>query len=249
MLGMTMKNGIRAVLFDMDETLLEHTCTFEELGHKAYSVFEDRLAPVTREEFWETFWEKALDLWQMMFDGVLPGAVARRYGFINTLRTLKVDENLADEMLRVTDGLILESTRLFSETPSVLETLRKAGFTLGIVTNGYTELQRLKLNHHGLCGLVDFTIVSEEAGAHKPDPRIFEIALTHAKSPAAACLFVGDMLDTDIKGARNAGMKSVLIDIGGKWDGLRTKPEGVEANWTIKRLSELLPLLGLESRA
>jgi len=249
MLDMSMKNGIRAVLFDMDETLLEHTCTFEELGHKVYAIFEDRLSPVTREEFWETFWEKTLDLWRMMFDGVLPGAVARRYGFVNTLRTLKADESLADEMLRATDGLILESTRLFHETPAVLRTLRSEGYTVGIVTNGYTELQRLKRDQHGLWTLVDFTLVSEEAGSHKPDTRIFEAAMRHANSTAAECLFVGDMLDTDIKGARDAGMRSVLVDIGGKWKDIRTAPAGVEADWTIKRLEELLPLLGLKSRA
>ena len=231
----------------MDETLLEHTQSFEELGYAIHHHFQSELVGVARDEFWETYWEKTVDLWFMMFDGVIDGVVARSYSFINTLRTLKMNESLFDEMVRVADEHILAATRLFDDTMPVLKRIRDAGITTGIVTNGYTQLQRLKLNHHGLCDLVDFTLVSEEAGAHKPDPRIFQQALAKTEASVSECLFVGDMPDADIKGAHAVGMPSALIDAGGKWANLRTATGAPKATFTIKRLGELLPILGLDA--
>lgn len=237
--------NVEAVLFDMDETLLEHTCSFREIGARLFDRYEQRLAPVTQSEFWDTYWAKTLDMWFMMLDGAISGDLARHYSFVNTLRALKLPEDLAASLLSASDAEILASTRLFAETIPVLTQLRAAGFKTGIVTNGYTSLQRLKLDHHGLLDLVDFALVSEEVGSHKPDAGIFHTALERAGAPAEACIFVGDMPDTDIKGANGVGLASVLVRVGGHWADIRNMDDAIEASHTIDSLSELPPLLGL----
>ena len=229
-----------AVIFDLDRTLIEHTRDIRDLCRETFDTFADDLSPVTLEEFWGTFWSKNRDTWYMMVDGVLAGDVARLYSFVNTLRALRVDERLAGSMLEDWEGRIIAATRLFDDALPVMERLRRADLRLGIVTNGYTAMQSRKIRHHRLAAKVDFVLISEEAGLHKPDKAIFDLALAKAGATAQRSLFVGDTPSTDIDGARNAGLHATLIDV----DDARTdfQNDGVPK---IRRLEELLPLLGL----
>jgi putative hydrolase of the HAD superfamily len=231
---------LTAVLFDLDGTLIEHTRDIRDLCRETFDTFATELAPVTQEEFWETFWPKSHDTWYMMVDGVLAGDVARLYAFVNTLRTLKADERLAGSMLEDWEGRIIGATHLFADALHVIERLRRVDLRLGIVTNGYTAMQSRKIRHHGLAPELDFVLISEEAGVHKPDKAIFDLALAKAETSPGRSLFVGDTPATDIDGARNAGLYAALMDPDDTWVDLQI--DGVPR---IGRLGELLPLLDL----
>jgi len=231
---------ISAVLFDLDGTLIEHARDIRDLCRETFEAFAEQLAPVTEERYWETFWSKNHDMWYMMVDGVLEGDVARRYSFVNTLRALKADERLGGAMLQDWEDRIIAGTRLFDDTLSVVGRLRSEGLRLGIVTNGYRTMQRRKIRHYGLEAHVDFVLISEEAGAHKPDKAIFDIALARVEVAAHQALFVGDTPTSDIEGACSAGLHPVLIDPRDTWTEM-----GSDEAPKIGRLSELLPLLGL----
>jgi putative hydrolase of the HAD superfamily len=232
--------GITTVLFDLDGTLIEHTQDIRDLCHDTFYAFADSLSPLTEDEFWETFWPKNHDMWYMMVDGVLKGDVARLYSFINTLRALRADESLGAPMLHHWEDGIIAATRLFDDVPSVIERLRSAGLGMGIVTNGYTAMQSRKVRHHSLQTRVDFVLISEEAGAHKPDRAIFDLALAQAQVAARQALFVGDTPPSDIEGALSAGLHAVLIDPRDTWAEL-----GDSQAPKIRQLGQLLPLLGL----
>ena len=212
---------IGAVLFDMDETLIDHVRTAVEVCHDSFEAFKDRLEGVDETAFMKTFWQKANDLWEMMFDGVISGDVARPYMFINTLRALKADTSIAHDMLEDFELRLVAATRLAEGAAEVLRTLRAAGIRLGVVTNGYTRMQSRKIDHHNLREMTDFVLVSEAVGFHKPHRGIFEEALARAGVEAGATIFVGDNLKADIAGAVGAGMHAVLIDPKGE----RTRPE------------------------
>ncbi len=237
---MTEYRGITTVLFDLDGTLIEHTQDIRDLCRETFHAFADRLEPVTEDEFWETFWPKNHDMWYMMVDGVLKGDAARLYSFINTLRALHADERLGRPMLRHWEDGIVSATRLYDDALPVTERLRSAGLRLGIVTNGYTAMQSRKVRHHALETRVDFVLISEEAGAHKPDKAIFDLALAQAQVAAQQALFVGDTPPADIQGARNAGLHALLVDPHDTWAHIVDKQVP-----KIRRLGELLPLLGL----
>lgn len=238
--------NVHAVLFDLDETLIEPTCSFEEMVGQVYDSFSDQLDGVSRERFWKTYWHKAVDMWWMMKEGALEGDLARHYSFLNTLRYLGADLALAGEMEAMSAGTIAESTRLKENACLVLERLRKADITIGIVTNGYTTIQHRKIAHNGLNDFVDFVLASEEAKSHKPDSGIFHQALGLAGARAVETVFVGDTPDNDIAGARAVDMKAVLMDPEGRWDGGREDGNGSDPHFTIGALVELLPLMGLE---
>jgi putative hydrolase of the HAD superfamily len=238
--GSFREGDLAAVFLDMDGTLIEHTRDLHEVCRETFAAFEEELSPVSQEVFWDTFWPRNRDMWYMMVDGVLSGDVARLYFFVNTLRALKADERLAAPMLEDWEGRIIAATHLFDDVRPTVERLRSGGLKLGIVTNGYAAMQSRKIDHHGLASMMDFVLISEEAGVHKPDKAIFDQALRLAETTAGHCLFVGDTPSTDIDGARNAGMQAVLMDPRGKW--LKLAVEGVPR---IRRLGELPSLLGL----
>ncbi len=129
---------------------------------------------------------------------------------------------------------------MFDDALSTIERLRSVGLHIGIVTNGYTAMQSRKIHHHRLATLVDFVLISEEVGVHKPEKAIFDLALGKAEATAQQSLFVGDTPTSDIDGARNAGLHAVLMDPLDTWLDFQSK--GVPK---IRQLGELPPLLGL----
>lgn len=241
-------NGkFKAVLFDMDETLIQHHRSGLELIAGVFSQFEDRLPGIEVQDFAQTLWGKANDMWYMMFDGVLTGDVARVYMFTNTLRMLEADMSLAEEMHEAFEQAMLDATRITPNAHEVLATLREAGFRTGIVTNGFTSSQTRKAVHHGLHDATEFFLPSESAGCHKPDPGIFEHALRLIDSDPREALFVGDNLEADIAGARGAGLQAVLFDPKGKKDKqLKNEvPDHEQPHHILTDLAQLLPIVGL----
>lgn len=86
---------------------------------------------------------------------------------------------------------------------------------IGIVTNGPADVQREKIGLLGIDALADFALVSGEFGAWKPDRAIFDEALRLGEASAAEALMVGDSLEHDIAGARDAGIRSVWVNRAG----------------------------------
>lgn len=101
--------------------------------------------------------------------------------------------------------------------PPVLRRLRDAGYRLVVVSNANGTLRRA----FGRLGLDEYFVEildSCEVGIEKPDPRIFELALTRSGSSAESTIHVGDIYHVDVVGARAAGVRGVLLDEGGLYD-------------------------------
>lgn len=104
-----------------------------------------------------------------------------------------------------------EVWRFYEDVESGLRELRARGLKIGIVSNWDTRLKKIS-DGLGLTKLVDFLVISAEAGVRKPDPEIFRLALRHAGVKPDDALHVGDLLEEDVEGARRAGIRPVLID-------------------------------------
>ena len=92
-------------------------------------------------------------------------------------------------------------------------------------------------------------MISEAVGSHKPDRRIFEVALRRADVAPGSALFVGDNLKNDIAGAEAAGIAAILIDPKGEGRRrLEEDPSLVRPTHIIEQLEETLALAGLGDR-
>lgn len=93
---------------------------------------------------------------------------------------------------------------------SLLRQVREAGLRTAILTNGTIDPQRRKIEKHGLAGLVDLVVVTEEIGVHKPDPRAFGHILNGLQVRAADAAMVGDDLRNDVDGALAADFRQAV---------------------------------------
>ena len=85
-------------------------------------------------------------------------------------------------------------------------------YKLHLITNGFAEVQWIKIEHSGLKPFFEHIIISEEVGTQKPDKAIFEIAMQRAGTVADECIMIGDNYNTDIVGAKAAGMDQVFFN-------------------------------------
>ncbi len=110
-------------------------------------------------------------------------------------------ENMRASLWRVMDP----------ETPRLIADLRRRGYTLAVVSNADGRVAA-SLAASGIAGEVVTIVDSHVVGVEKPAARIFEIALQACCAQAANTVYVGDIYEIDVRGARNAGITPVLID-------------------------------------
>jgi len=106
--------------------------------------------------------------------------------------------------------------RPYPETHSVLSELKQRGVELGIISNSTDEMID-RLNDLDLLRYFDTLTYSQEAGAEKPAPEPFRLALKRARQKPERCLHVGNSYEQDVLGARGAGIEPLLVDRKGKY--------------------------------
>jgi putative hydrolase of the HAD superfamily len=97
------------------------------------------------------------------------------------------------------------------DAAGVLEELGRRGFVLGVVSNADGRVAA-SLESFGLARYFEVIVDSHVVGVEKPDPRIFQLALDACGSTGAESVFIGDIYEIDVRGARQAGIAAVLID-------------------------------------
>jgi FMN phosphatase YigB (HAD superfamily) len=145
---------------------------------------------------------------------------ARQYGSSGMARFCMSELQISDEeaCARLTEALE-EAGRLGAQSAldgavDNLRGLREAGIRTALVCDaGFTpgRIVRDFLDEHGLLEHLEFCAFSNEVGAPKPDPRIFVAALDRIDTPPERAVHVGDLLRTDVLGARRLGMRTVRI--------------------------------------
>ena len=156
------------------------------------------------------------------------------------LRNLDLSLGLSDRALARTlaDDYLKLAPTFRGLIPYAREVVRELSgrYPMYIVTNGFAGVQQIKLRHSGLDGYFRGVVCSEDAGANKPDPRIFEYALDLAGVKAGAAVMIGDDPYSDIPGAERAGIDSIWFDPSGM-------PCECRPTYRIGSLRELLALL------
>jgi putative hydrolase of the HAD superfamily len=123
---------------------------------------------------------------------------------------------------------------LYPDAEPTLRRLKKDGYTLGLVSNAPSDT-RQAVEALGLPEYLGTIVISGAVGFSKPNPEIFRIALKEAGASAEEAVHVGDLYESDIVGARNAGITGLLID-----------RDGVDHHLDcprLKSLSEVYPYL------
>jgi putative hydrolase of the HAD superfamily len=104
---------------------------------------------------------------------------------------------------------------LYEDVPDVLRAIHAAGVKIGLISNTQRSLESFQ-THFELEGLFSVAVSSADHGFMKPHPSIFEAALSQAGVLPAQSVMVGDSLIHDIEGARQLGMRAVLVSRSGQ---------------------------------
>lgn len=210
---------IRAILLDLDETLYDERRSVKQALEAAGEFAAQKFPGIDRVLLQQTYLEEGDKRWEA-FEAEI--AVKGRSAQLDPLR---VREMCFAQALAISGGapsFAPELTRyygeyrsshhvLFPETKRTLTALRTHG-DLVLVSNGGSSYQRDKLRATGLDSFFSAVCISEEVGFSKPQRGIFERALREVGCvPPSEAVMVGDNLEKDILGARNVGMRGVLV--------------------------------------
>lgn len=188
---------IKAVLFDLDGTLLDRDASLVQFVHDQYDRYTQLLI-VEKDVFVQRF--IALDnhgyVWK---DKVYQQLIAEF-----SIEGLEWTELLNDYLIGFQKHCVG-----FPNLLSMLTQLKNDGIKLALVSNGYGQFQNDNFNALGISHLFDEVLISEWEGLRKPDPAIFNRALSKLGVKAEETLFVGDHPENDISASRAVGIRAV----------------------------------------
>jgi len=208
---------IAVVWLDLDDTLIDFHTNSRRALHRLYKVARlDSRWPVAEE--WIDCYERYN---QRLWAEYAAGEITRDHLRMERFRLPLVEGGYSDEEGRRLSArfdteyldYLAEERELVPGALGLLEALRRAGVTIGILSNGFAEVQYRKIRRAGLEPYIDIVVLSDDIDVNKPDVRLYRYAQERA-GVAEACrhLMIGDNPDTDIRGAVNAGWYAVLFD-------------------------------------
>jgi putative hydrolase of the HAD superfamily len=203
---------VRAVLFDLDDTLFDHRgCSRDALS--AVQIGDDALRGVPMDALEKTHAQILEELHGDVSLGRVPLEQARleRFRRLLSMSGRAPAENVVARTAATYRDRYRQVRRAVHGARELLHAL-SARVRVGIVSNNLYDEQQEKLEACGLAPFVGALVVSERVGVSKPDPAIFVAALDELGCTAADAVMVGDSWTADIAGARAAGIRPIWFN-------------------------------------
>jgi putative hydrolase of the HAD superfamily len=201
------------LFFDLDNTLYDFDTNaflamkeaFMQLGITKSLPSFDLYFPVylgINNELWSEYREKRIS--KDVLRGLRFERSLNEFGVIPEIPYTQIDDLYLKKMTT--------QTNLFPETVEILTELKKRGYHLHIITNGFKEVQRDKLINTGLNKFITNVFISEDIQSHKPSLEIFEYSIKSSNARKKESLMIGDSWESDIIGAMNFGIDQVFFN-------------------------------------
>ncbi|MCF8296913.1 MAG: YjjG family noncanonical pyrimidine nucleotidase [Saprospiraceae bacterium] len=207
-----MKN-YKHLFFDLDRTIYDFDNNAIETFHDIYTIFDLKAKGVDNfDKFIEIYNQHNNKLWDLYRKEEITKEKLSYYRFELTLNDFGIyDIALAKSISAEYVKISPTKTKLFPHCHETLDKLQPH-FNMHIITNGFEEVQFAKLKNTDLMKYFDKIITSERAGVKKPEAEIFEYSLNLTGAKAEESLMIGDDINVDIIGARNAGIDQVFVN-------------------------------------
>ena len=202
--------------FDLDDTLWDFTANSLVALDQTYDTMHlDRLWH-DRQQWFDDYHEANSAMWRLYERAAIDQDTLRVDRFRLPLEKAGYDGDDITDLARELDRVYLD---ILGEQPTVVDGAfdavrhaRDLGYRVGVLSNGFNNVQHAKLRNSGLEPLVDLMVLSDEIGVNKPDPRLYHYAEQRAGTTADRCVMIGDNRATDIAGALDAGWRAVWFD-------------------------------------
>lgn len=211
---------IKAVIFDLDGTLLNRDESVKKFIENQYERLNKWLRHISKEKYVTRFIE--LDN---------RGNVWKDKVYQQLVDEFEITEITWEELLQDYICEFNNNCVPFPNLFNMLEELKRRNLIIGMITNGKGQFQMDNIKALGINKYFETILVSEWEGLKKPDPQIFKRALEQLNVSPNESIFVGDHPENDVKAAQNVGIKGIWKkDF--QWN-------NIEADSTIDDLSEL----------
>lgn len=227
-------NQVTHVFFDLDHTLWDYDRSSKETLLEIYEQFGVSGFSVPEKKFINTFYTVNDGLWHRYNIGEIDRDYIKQNRFKTIFERLNVDPSIAGEASKYFLNNCSSKPYLMPDALTALNYLAPK-YDLHIITNGFLDAQTNKIKNSGIDKYFSTMATSECANSRKPSKEIFEYALTKASASREGSIMIGDNPKTDISGAREFGLKTILYDPSQKRRSL--------ADFSISSLYELLKLL------
>ena len=224
------------IFFDLDRTLWHFDENSKNVLNEIFVKFELVRFISNPDEFIKTYEVINEKLWKQYSKSKIDKEKLRSERFYQTLLKYGADDNAI--AVQIGDYYINHSPQQTALLPHTIETLDylKNKYVLHIITNGFEEVQLIKLNKSGIMNYFNQLIFSEKVGVKKPHPLIFKKAIKNANAHVSNSIMIGDDYYADIYGATRAGMDSIYFNF-------NNRPHQHKVSNEINCLSELTNLL------
>ncbi|GAA1606516.1 HAD family hydrolase [Kribbella sancticallisti] len=203
---------MKAVIFDLDDTLFDHTTSATAAIH----AWVPQLGGTPTDELvaqWFVIEQHNFDQW---LAGALTHQEQRRGRLRDFLplvgQPVPADDDELDQVFTGFLDSYQASWSAFPDARPALEVARSNGWRIGVLTNGSTRQQNAKLEAIGLAELVDVVSTSEQLGFSKPAPQAYQLTCEALGVNPADTLMIGDNLELDVVGAHAAGLSAEHLD-------------------------------------
>ena len=202
------------IFFDLDNTLWD----FDRSSMLAFErVFEEfnliNYGIPSAKEFHKTYFVYNNLLWEQYRQGKIDKEFLKNERFRLPLEDYSIyDENLAHNLGESYTDYAARLVALVPNTIEILTYLKEKKYKTHLITNGFLEVQSIKMQASELDKYIDKTFVSEVVGYKKPDHRIFYHAMENAGADIENCVMIGDDLSVDILPAKEIGMPHIYFN-------------------------------------
>ena len=202
--------NIKNIFFDLDHTLWD----FETNSAKAFKfIFDETSMDIDINDFlihykpinqnyWKLYREEKVTKSQLRY-----GRLKQVFDILN----YTISDDRINHLAKIYIDNLPNYNSLFNGTLEILDYLREK-YQLHIITNGFDEIQELKLSRSGIKNYFDKIITSESVGVKKPNPKIFNYALQITNALPRQSIMIGDNLEADIQGAINMDMHAIFCN-------------------------------------
>lgn len=203
----------RNIFFDLDRTLWDFDRNSKETLQEIFiSQKLKEIGIPSFEKFHIAYLEINAGYWENYRTGNIDKETLRFIRFYDTLTRFGIDDR--DMAIKIGNDYIEHSPRKTSLIPHALNVLSylREKYRLHIITNGFEEVQHVKMQSSGIAHFFEHTITSEKAGHKKPAPEIFRYSLKQTGAKRKDSLMIGDHLEIDCIGARKTGLDQVFYN-------------------------------------
>jgi len=205
--------SVKLLLLDLDNTLWDFDANAEDalttLFHRHHLHIK---SGYNVQQFVALYQKVNKTYWTRYENGEIEKDFLRTERFADTFRQMGIPEtdhpeSIWEEYLEICPVM----TRLISGALPFLEAM-SAKYKIGLLTNGFDKTQNLKIKHAGIQPFVDFMVTSESAGFAKPNKAVFDLALDMGECLKSEAIYMGDNLETDVKGGIHAGIRTIWFN-------------------------------------